>query len=37
MTPEIKAALAELFNTIIEFVKKIFNAEVGSIEDLIKF
>ena len=36
MTDSIKAALAELFNTIIEFVKKIFAAEVGSVEDLLK-
>ena len=36
MTDSIKAALAELFATIVDFVKKIFAAEVGSIEDLIK-
>ena len=36
MTDSIKAALAELFATIVDFVKKIFAAEVGSIEDLLK-
>ena len=35
MSETIKAALADLFATIIDFIKKIFNAEVGSFEDLI--
>jgi hypothetical protein len=36
MTEELKKALANLLATIIDFVKRIFAAEVGSFEDLIK-
>ena len=32
----IKSALANLLATIIDFVKRIFAAEVGGFEDLIK-
>ena len=35
MTDAIKEALAKLIETIVEFVKKIFAAEVGGIEDII--
>ena len=34
MTDAIKAALNSLFAEIFAFVTKVFNAEVGSIEDL---
>lgn len=36
MSEELKKALANLLATIIDFVKRIFAAEVGSFEDLIK-
>jgi hypothetical protein len=36
MTEELKKALANLLATIIDFVKRIFAAEVGGFEDLIK-
>ena len=35
MTESIKAALTELFNTIVAFVTAIFKKEVGGIEDII--
>ena len=34
MTDAVKAALAELFATIVNFVTLIFNAEVGTMEEI---